>query len=74
MNMCGTLGPYGIAVTSVRPSLLGQLLGEVGVEQVAERQGDAERRQDPPEDDVGRQLDDAQAQAGQHEDVEQRRW
>src|SRR3954453_12425827 len=21
MNMCGTLGPYGIAVTSVRPSL-----------------------------------------------------
>ena len=20
MNMCGTLGPYGIAVTSVRPS------------------------------------------------------
>jgi hypothetical protein len=22
MNMCGTLGPYGIAVTSSRPSLM----------------------------------------------------
>ena len=22
MNMCGTLGPYGIAVTSLRPSAL----------------------------------------------------
>ena len=70
MNMCGTLGPYGIAVTSSRPSFLRQLPGEVGVVEVAERQGDAERRQDAAEHDVGGQLDHAEAQPGQHDHVE----
>ena len=61
MNMCGTLGPYGIAVTSVRPSFFAELPGEVRVEEVAERQRDAQRRQDAAEDGVGRQLHHAEA-------------
>jgi hypothetical protein len=43
------------------PGPLGELVGEVGVKQVAERQGDAERRQDAAEDRGGRQLHHAEA-------------
>ena len=57
-------------MTSVRPSFLRQLVGEVRVVQVADRQRDAERRQDPPEDDVVGQLDHAEAQPREHDHVE----
>ena len=62
MNMCGTLGPYGIAVTSRAPFLLRQLEGEPGVEQIAQRQRDAQRRQDARVHQVGRQLHQPDAQ------------
>ena len=50
---------------------LAELPREVRIEQVAERQRDAERRQDAAEHRVGGQLDDAEAEAGQDDDVEQ---
>ena len=49
---------------------LRELVGEVRVVEVADRQRDAERRQDAAEHDVGRQLDHAQAQAREHDHVE----
>jgi hypothetical protein len=52
------------------PLLLRQLVGEVRVVQVPERQRDAERRQDPPEHDVVGQLDHEQAEPGQHDHVQ----
>ena len=67
MNMCGTLGPYGIAVTSSRPLLDRQLAGEVEVEEVADQQLDAERRQDDLVDVVGRHVHHADAQPGEHQ-------
>ena len=53
------------------PLGLGEAPGEVGVVEVADRQRDAERRQDAPEHDVLGQLDHAERQPGQHDDVEQ---
>src|ERR1700730_828560 len=50
---------------------LGEPPGEIGIGQIDDRQGDAERRQDPAEDNVLGQLDDAEAEAGDHDDVEQ---
>jgi len=52
MNICGTLGSYGIAVTSLRPSGLGEPIGKTSVIQVANWQRDAESRQDATEDDI----------------------
>ena len=52
------------------PFLFGELVGEVRVLQVPDRQRDAERRQDPAEDDVVGQLDHAEAQPGQHDHVQ----
>jgi hypothetical protein len=52
------------------PGALGKFVGKVGVEQVAERQGDAERRQDMAEYGGGRELHHAQAQTRQHDDVQ----
>ena len=49
----------------------GELTGEVAVEQVAERQRDAQRGQDAPEHHVRRQVHDAEAEAGQHDHVQQ---
>ena len=51
--------------------LLAELPREVRVEQVAERQRDAERRQDAAEHRVRGQLHDAEAEPGQHDHVEQ---
>ena len=48
-----------------------ELIRQVGVEQVAERQRDRQGRQDPAEDRVGRQLHDEQHERRQHEHVEQ---
>jgi DNA-binding protein H-NS len=44
---------------------------EVRVEEIAERQRDAERRKDAAEHRVGRQLHDPEAEAGQHDHVQQ---
>ena len=72
MNMCGTLGPYGIAVTSVRPSLRGEPAREREVEDVADEQLDAERGQDRPVDVVAPgSATTPIAQAGEHEDVDE---
>ena len=49
----------------------GHLIGQVRVPQVAERQSDAERRQDASEDDAVGQFDDAEHEPGQHQDVQQ---
>src|SRR5205823_420152 len=70
INMCGTLGPYGIAVTSLRPSFLASRPGEVSVVKIPERQCYAESGKDPAVDDVRRKVDDMQAQSGQHNDVQ----
>ena len=70
MNMCGTLGPYGSAVTSSRPSRRAELPGEPGIEQVADRQSDAEGGQHAAEHDVLGQLHHAEAKPGQHDDVQ----
>jgi hypothetical protein len=51
--------------------LLAELPREVRVEEVAERQRDAERRQDAAEHGVGGKLDDAEAQPRQHDHVQQ---
>ena len=45
--------------------------GHPRVEKIADRQRDAQRRQNTREHDFGRQFHDAQAQARQHDDVEQ---
>ena len=50
---------------------LRELIREIRVEQVAERQRDAQRGQDAAEHRVGRQLDDPEAEAGQHDHVQQ---
>ncbi len=47
-----------------------ELSRQVGVVEIAEREGDAERRQDPPEDDVLGELDHPEHQPRQHEDVQ----
>ena len=52
------------------PFILGEAPGEIGVIEIAQWQRDAEGRQDPAIDDVGRQIDDVQAQSGQHDYVE----
>jgi hypothetical protein len=54
----------------IAPLALGEPPRQVGVVEVAERQGDAERRQDAAINDVRGQIDDVQAQPGQHDDVE----
>ena len=48
-----------------------ELIRQVRIEQVAERQRDRQGRQDPAEDRVGRQLHDEQHERRQHEHVEQ---
>lgn len=45
--------------------------GQIGVEQVAERQGQAQGGQNAAEHGVVRQVDHAQREAGQHQHVEQ---
>ena len=50
---------------------LAELPCEIGVEQVAQRQGDSQRGQDAPEYRIGGQLNDPQAEAGQDDHVEQ---
>jgi len=62
--------PVGHCRHIAAPLAFGQPPGKVGVVEVAERQRDAERRQDAAVDDAGRQVDDVQAQPGQHNDVE----
>ena len=51
--------------------LLAELPREIRVEEVAERQRDAERRQDAAEHRVRGQLHDAEAEPGQHDHIEQ---
>jgi hypothetical protein len=70
MNMCGTLGPVRHGRDIVATLVLGEPPGEIGVVEIAEWQRDPKRRQDTAVDDVGRQVDDMQAQPGQHDDVE----
>ena len=49
---------------------LGQPVGEIGVVEIADRQSDAERRQNSAEDNVAWQFDHAETKAGQNDDVE----
>ena len=62
MNMCGTLGPYGNAVTSVAVLAAGQPPRQERVVEVAEQQRDAERGQDGAEHIACRDLHDADHQ------------
>src|SRR6185437_10515680 len=52
------------------PFFLGEPPGEIGVIEIADRQRDAERRQDAAEHDVARHADHAETQPCQHDDVE----
>jgi hypothetical protein len=63
-------GPVRHCRHVVASLVLGKAPGEIGVIEIAQRQCDAEGRQDPAIDDVGRQIDDVQAQSGQHDHVE----
>ena len=62
--------PIGHRRHRVAPLAFGEPPGEIGVIEIAQGQGDAERRQDPAIDDVGRQVDHVQAQSGQHDHVQ----
>ena len=70
MNMCGTDGPYGSAVTSDRFSRLASRRARK-VWSSAEDQCDAQGGQHGAEHVSGRHGDDADHQAGQGEDVDQ---
>ena len=50
---------------------LGEAPGKESVVEIAERQRDAERRQDPAVDNVLGHVDDAERQAREHDDIEQ---
>ena len=71
MNMCGTLGPYGRAVTSRAVLAAGQPPGEERVVDVAGDQGDAQRRQHRAQDVGDGDLHDGDEQAGQRQHVDQ---
>jgi hypothetical protein len=55
----------------VAPFLLGQPVGQEGIEDVADRKRDPERGQDAAEEDVVPDADDGAGQEGQHQDVQQ---